>query len=171
MTNPIEYAKSHPWIVGGVVFIIGLWWIMSRSASAPSDGGLGAAYYGAVAADRTAVTQQIIAQTNANAAVNLAQIQAGAYTGVQTKWADTQLAMTQSNNAAKTATAPYALASEYIGALSYVASQPGTVTTKSSSGFFGIGGGTKQTYTPNPNAAAASSALVNTDFFGYLAGH
>ena len=173
MNEAWGWIKSHPWIVGGIIFVLGLWWIMSRSGgSGATDAGLAAAYYGAVSADRQSVTQQIITQTQANAAVALAGIQADAYKGVQTKWADTQLAMTQSNNAAATAGAPYALAARYVDALGYVAAQPGTVTTKKSSGFFGIGGGSKQVYEPNPNAQAALGALTNfDDLFGFLPGH
>lgn len=169
MNDAWNWIKSHPWIIGGLIFVVGLWWIMSRSGgSGATDAGLAAAYYGAVSADRTSVTNQIIAQTNANAAVSLAEIQYGAGERVQSKWADTQLAMVNSNNAAL----PYRLASQYVETLGYVAAQPGTVTTKKNSGFFGIGGGTKQVYTPNPHALAASEALTDLDFLqGFLPGH
>ena len=173
----LEYVKHHPYIVGAGVFGIGLLWLLTRGSGGASstDAGLAGAYYGAVAADRTAAMNEQIATTNANAAVNLAQIQAGAYTTVQSKWADTSLATTQSNNEAAAQVAPYALTSQYLNVLGAVASAPPTVTTKSSSGFFGIGGGTKQIVTPNPNAAAAGAALsgfsIDSILNGFLPGH
>jgi len=175
MSDAWGYIKSHPWIIAIAVFVLGAFWIMSRSVgSGATDAGLAAAYYGAVSADRQSVTQQIITQTQANAAVALAGIQADAYTGVQTKWADTQLAIRQSDNAAATAGLPYQLASQYIGTLGELASTPPTVTTQKSSGFFGIGGSSKQIVTPNPTAVAANQALLGFDFDfmqGFLPGH
>jgi hypothetical protein len=173
----LEYVKHHPYVIGAGVFGLGLLWLLSRGSgsSGATDAGLAGAYYGAVAADRTAAMNQQIATTNANAAVALAGIQADAYTHVQDKWADTSLATTISNNEAASEVAPYALASQYIGTLGMVASAPPTVTTKSSSGFLGIGASTKQVVTPNPNAAAAGAALTGFGFdsllHGYLPGH
>lgn len=170
----LEYVKHHPYIVGGTIFAIGAIYLISRGSGSQqsTDVGLASAYYGAVAADRTAATQQQIATTNANAAVDLATIQADAYTHAQDTWAANSLAVTQSNNAAAEAVAPYALTSNYINALAGVATQPGTTTTHTSSGFFGIGGGSSTSYTPNPNAVAASAELSNPNFLnGFLPGH
>lgn len=171
--NVLSYAKEHPYIIGGGVFALGLLWLLSRGSggSSSTDAGLASAYYGAIAADKQAATQQIVAQTNANAAVTINQAQADAYTHVQDTWAETSLGQAQINADAATSLAPYALSAQYIGALTDIASQPGTVTTKSSSGFFGIGGGTKQVYTPNPNAAAATDLLSHFNLNGYLPAH
>lgn len=171
----IETVKEHPYLVGGAVFVVGIFFLMSRGSGASSgatDAGLASAYYGAVAADRTSAMNEQIATTNANASVDLAQIQADAYTHVQDTWAATSEYTTDSNNAAAIATAPYALTSQYIGALATVASKPGGVTTSTDNGFFGIGGGTSQTYTPDPAAVAAGNMLTNFgNFNGFLPGH
>ena len=107
----------------------------------------------------------------AAAAVDLAHIQAHAYTHVQDTWPSVSSAATASNNATAIATAPYHLASDYIGALAGVASKPGSTTTSSSNGFFGIGGGTSTSYTPDPAAIAAGNQLTNGNFLGFLPGH
>lgn len=176
MSNPLEYAKSHPYIVGGGVFAIGALFLIMRGSGGSSqqsstDAGLAGAYYGAIAADKTAAAQEQIATTNANAAVDLGQIQADAYTHVQDTWAAVSQNATDSNNATTVATAPYALASDYIGALATVASKPGTTTTSTDNGFFGIGGGTSSTYTPDPAAVAAGNTLTGGLFNGFLPGH
>lgn len=175
MSNPLEYAKSHPYIVGGAVFAIGALFLVMRGsgggAQQASDAGLAGAYYGAIAADKTSAAQEVIATTNANAAVDLGQIQADAYTHVQDTWADVSNNATESNNAAAIATAPYQLASQYIGALASVASKPGVTTTSNDSGFFGIGASSSSSYTPDPAAVAASNQLTSGWFNGFLPGH
>lgn len=175
--NVLGYVKEHPYLIGGAVFAIGALYLFSRGSGGQSstDAGLAAAFYGAQAADSTNASNQVIATTNANAAVDLAQIQADAYTHVQDTWAQTSEYTTDSNNAAAVAVAPYALTSQYIQSLAQVASLPGTTTQHSSSGFFGIGGGSSTTYTPNPAATAAGNTLnnFNPDTFlnGFLPGH
>lgn len=169
----VETIKQHPYIAGAAVFGIGFLWLMSRGSNGASstDAGLAGAYYGAIAADKTAAAQMDIAHTNATAAVAINQQNTTAATTIQGKWADTSLATVQAQSDAATAIAPYALQGQYIATLGAIASQPGTVTTKTSSGFFGIGGGSKQVYTPNPNAAAATSLLANYDPLGFITSH
>lgn len=176
MSNPLEYAKHHPYIIGGGVFAIGALFLIMRGSGGSSqqsstDAGLASAYYGAISTDKTAAAQEQIATTNANAAVDLGQIQADAYTHVQDTWADVSSSATESNNATAIATAPYQLASNYISALAGVASKPGVTTTSNDSGFFGIGASSSSSYTPDPAAVAAGNTLTNGNFFGFLPGH
>lgn len=171
--NIVGTIKDHPVEVGLGVFAVGFLLLMMRGSGGSaqsSDGGLGAAYYGALAQQSQDSTALAITQSNNTAATAQTQIGADAYTSTQNTWASTTLAETNSNNQAAISMAPYATESQLIAALGEVAQTPPTVTTSKSNGFFGIGGGTKTTVTPNPSATGAASALQSL-INGFNAGH
>lgn len=173
--DALGYVKSHPYLVGGGIFVVGLAFILMRSGSGGgqaggTDAALGQAYYGALAAQSHDAAAVQLATIQSQGSVATTQIQADAATAIQTKWADTSVQQTTLNNQAAIAMAPYATENELIATLGQIAQLPPTVTTKSSSGFFGIGGGSKQIVTPNPAATNASN-ILSSYINGLYAGH
>jgi len=159
--HPITYIKGHPVIAGVIVFIVGyiaLKYLGVFGSSSSGDGGA-SAYYSAVVADNATGAQVQLAQINADAQTAQTQIAADAYTGVQTTWAQTQLSEQTASNANSLALAPYAQNAGLIAGLTAIATQPPTVTTSKSNGFFGIGGGTSTKVTPAPGASSAADSL------------
>lgn len=156
------YVKQHPVAIGVGVFVLGVGFLLLRGSGGgggSTDASLGAAYYQALSQQSQDSTALAIAQTNATASTAQTQIAADTYTSAQNTWAATNLATTQANNQAAIDMAPYATEQELIATLGSVASLPGQTTTKHSNGFFGIGGGTSQVYTPNPAATSAAEQL------------
>ena len=165
MFNPVSYVKANP-VVGGLgVFVVGLailYFLGFFKKAAPADNGA-SAYYAATVADAQSGNALQLGYVNAAAATAQAGIAADAYTTVQTKWADTQLGITQNNNSTALAVAPYQVEGNLISALGSVAGQTVSTTSQSSSnGFFGIGGGnsTKTTVAPTPLATSSADALT-----------
>ena len=156
------YVKQHPVAIGMGVFVLGVGFLLLRGSGGSggsTDASLGAAYYQALSSQSSNQTALAIAQTQATSSTAQTQIAADTYTSAQNTWAATSLATTQANNSAAVSMAPYATEQELIATLGSVASLPGSTTTKKSNGFFGIGGGVSQTYTPNPAATSAASEL------------
>lgn len=166
------FAQSHPVAIGVGVFAIGgLFLLMRGRSSAPAPNTAGVDSYFAAQA----------AQSQAGAAIQIATLETAAQTA-QTKtladasvannttWANADVSMTQSNNQASMAAAPYAFESQLVDALATVAATPGTVTTSKSSGFFGIGGGSKQNVTFSPASIQAGN-LLSSFANGFYPGH
>jgi hypothetical protein len=167
--NPLKIAEAHPVATGIGVFVVGLIILMMMkgggSSGGSTDASLGAAYYGALAAQSHDSTELAIAQTGAVASTAQAQIGADAATHIQDTWAATNIANTISNNSAAMSMAPYASEAHLYDTLAEIANAPPITTTSSSQGFqalgFGFGGGTKTTTTANPNATAAENFLLS----------
>lgn len=166
----LEYAKSHPYVVGGGVFVLGALFLLSRGGGGSQQGGgtdaaLGQAYYAALAAQSHDSAAVQVAQIQADSGTAQTQLTTGAATHIQDTWAATNLAENAQNNQAAIAMAPYATEQELIATLGQVAQLPGSTVTNTShsSGFFGIGGGSKTTttYVPNPAAQGASNTLAD----------
>lgn len=158
--HPIEYVKHNP-VVGGLgVFAIGLavLYFLGFFKSAPADNGAGA-YYAATVADATSGNQLQSDYVNAAAATAQAGIAADAYATVQSKWADTQLAITNSNNDVAPTLADAQTEQYLIGGLTQLAGQTQTVQSKNN-GFFGIGGSKSTTVAPTPLATSSGDALA-----------
>lgn len=165
--NALEYAKSHPYIIGGGVFVLGALFLLSRgggsSSGSGTDAALGSAYYAALSAQSHDSAAVQVAQIQATSGTAQTELTTGAATHIQDTWAATNLAENAANNQAAIAMAPFATEQELIATLGQVAQLPGTTSTstKSNSGFFGLFGGSKSTsvYTPNPAAQGASDTL------------
>lgn len=178
----IEWAKEHPApaIIGGLVIVWGLSRVLTGSSgSNAGNANSAAAFYAAEAA-----------QAQAGDAVQIAQIQAQSQTAQtliagatsvtnNTIWAQTDLATTQSNNAAAEVIAPIqaqaSVNNNLINTLGTVAQLPGqTITSTShSSGLFGLFGGdsTSTQYVPNPAAVSAANDLQSLLGSGLYAAH
>lgn len=174
-----SFAKEHPVELGVGVAVVGLGalYVLGFFSSSSSPGGvdpnLASAFYGAQAQEAASGNALQMTEINAKTAEAIAQIEGGVSTTNATTWANTDLAMTVSNNQTAMAAAPYAVESDAISAYAAIASLPPTTTTttKKSSGFLGLGalfgGGSKSTVTkqtPNPaavNAAQNLSTLIN----------
>lgn len=162
----VNWASHHkPLAIGGaVVIVLGFLYLMRGNSTAASSGDSGAsAYYAAQSAQAQAGDAVQIAQIQAQAGTAQLGIASSASVTNNTTWANTDLAETQSNNAVAPALAQYGYQTSAIEALAGVASTPGSTvsTTKKSSGFLGIGGGSKTTtsYVPDPAAVNASNLI------------
>ncbi|MBK8189090.1 MAG: hypothetical protein IPK79_01390 [Vampirovibrionales bacterium] len=162
----LGFAKSHPlWIAGGI-FIVGLLFLMGRGGGGGSgDGGMGA-FYAAQNASKVSGDQVAIAQIQANAQTSIATGYFGSQKDINTIWASNQLASTQIQAQTAKDLAPYQVKAAYLQTVQQVASQPvqTTTSTKSSSGFFGIGAKSKTTTSVIPNPAWDMLSHIG-DFF------
>ena len=162
MDNIKEFFNKHPIesAILGVVTLIALYYAFRP---APSSGNADQA------ALQNAYFQAEGLQAQSGAAIQIANINAGRDTAIATlaadvsktnatTWANENTAITESNNQTAVAAFPYQLESSLIGSLTTVAGQTQT-TKKSSSGFFGIGGGSKEITSPTPGALSASQYL------------
>lgn len=170
----VKWVGDNPVIAGGGIFALGILGLWATGFFSPSAAASGAtdnsaavgSYYDAVNADAQANAAEVIAHDQTTAATAQAQIGADAYTQTQTLWANTSLAVTNSNNNAAIASLPFAEEEEIVSTLGQLASLPGLTTAEKDDGFLGIGGGSSVTTTPNPVAGNAANGL-----FQYLDGH
>lgn len=155
------WIKEHPYETAAIaVGGLGLLYFMGLFGGGSSGGSNNAAaYYAAQAAQTQSGNQLQETQIAAQASTTQALAADYANTTNATTWANAAVTENQSNNQAATAMAPYGLESSLISGLTQVASLPPTVTTKSSSGFLGIGGGSSQVSTPNPASMSAAAYL------------
>lgn len=179
--NPVALAKKYPTetaIIAGVG-VLGLLYVFGFFGGGSSGGGSNAAadaaYFSAQSAQAQAGDAVQVAQIQANASTAQAAIAGNVSTTNNTTWANADLSTTENNNQAATAVAPFAAQETLYNDLASIAAQPPIVTTKSSSGFFGIGASTKQSVTPNPSATNASDLLsqliTENTGNGFIAGH
>lgn len=148
------FISKHPlWIAGGV-FIVGLIFLMSRGGGGSGDGGM-AAFYAAQAASKTSGDNVMLAQIQANAQTAIATGYFASQKDVNTLWANQQLEKTKVQGQTALALAPYQAQAAYLQTVATIANAPvqTQTTTKSSSGFFGIGAKNKTTTTVVPNQA------------------
>jgi hypothetical protein len=174
MNKYLSWIESHPVEAGIGIVIVGavlLYALGNHSGGSGSDSGAGAAaYYSAVSAE-----------AQSGNALQAVQIQEQASTARTQIAADVATHSTDVNAATALAYAPFevqmsqyagevAIETNLIGALGAVASQPGTTVTNvsHSNGFFGIGGGTKQSTTYVPNTAAISAGDTLNNLFGRM---
>jgi hypothetical protein len=164
----LSVIKEHPveaLLLGGVALVALYYLFAGSGGSSNPNAAVDAAYFQATAQQAQAGDALQAVQIQTQGQTDLATIAANASQANNTTWANTDLSITQSNNQAATAAAPYAAEESLYNALEGVASLPGsteTVTSKST-GFFGLGGGSKttSTYVPNPAATAAGSELAS----------
>jgi hypothetical protein len=167
-----ELAKKHPAesavvVIGGgvvILWLLGFFSSGSSSSAGGTDPNLASAFYAAQAQEAASGNALQTQEVNATAATAIAQIQGNVATTNATTWANTDLAMTQSNNQAATAGAPYAVEQSAISAFAQIAALPPVTTQTKNSGFLGIGASKNITQTPNPIAINASqnlSTLIN----------
>lgn len=154
--NVLQWAKDHPLLIAGGVFFVGLLLLMGRG-SGGGDGGM-SAFYAAQAAQKQSGDAVMMAQIAANAQTTLGGRYFDAQENINNKWADTQYATAQANNATAVQLAPYQAQAAFFRTVSDIANAPPitqtTTQTKQSSGFFGIGAKNKTTTStqvlPNP---------------------
>ena len=153
-----DWIKSNPLVVAGGVFFVGLVFLLSRGGgNSAGDGGAGA-FYAAQAASKTSGDQVLLAQIAANAQTAQSTAYFQTQKEINSMWAGNQLSLADKNNAAAVALAPFNLRALYLQTTAEIARIPPvtqtTTSSKSKSGFFGIGGGTKTstqtTVIPNP---------------------
>lgn len=173
--------KAHPLeatLLGGVA-VIALLYFFGSSSSGSSSGASDeaaqqAAYFNAenIQAQTGAAVQ--IAGINANASTAQTQLNDTASTTINSTWATTDLAETNSNNQTATSALPFAAESNLVDALAGIAGQTTTTTsqTGASSGFFGIGSSPAKSTSITTSTPAAESAstyleeLANGNFVG-----
>lgn len=176
------FAKAHK-VEAGIIAVVGglgvLYFLRAMSSSTSSgqtqdDGSAAAAYYAAESAQAQAGDALQATQIQANAAVDINGQNTQADTTDNSTWATTNLATTNADNANAISLAPFEETETLYAALASIASEPGITSTNvnKSSGFLGIGGGTKASSTtvPNPAATAAATALENLLSVGNNAG-
>ena len=175
--HPLEYAGKHPLIVGAGVFVGGLVVLgmlgvfSSGSGQAPSgDASEVQGYFAAESAQAQAGDQVDIAAITTQGATQQAYLNDNASMNINSTWATAQTSMNASNNAAALAAAPFQVQTAIAGALGQIASAPPTTVTNSSSssGFFGIGAGSKTTTSVIPNAGSSQAVGALTSWLGDL---
>lgn len=161
-----SFVKAHPVqtaLMAGAAVVV-LYFVLGGGGSSSSSGSnqeaaLQNAYFQAEGLQAQSGAAIQVANINASAATDQAQIAATTSVANNTTWANTDLGITESNNQSATAALPYATEDNLISALSGIASQTQTTTTqKKSSGFFGIGGGSSAITTTAPTTAALNAA-------------
>jgi hypothetical protein len=161
--HPVESA-----LLAGVA-VIALYYALKPSAASSGqsqEAQLQADYFQAegIQAQSNAAVQ--IAGITTSAQTSQTQINDTAAQNIATTYANENTAVNASNNALSAAALPYAEQATLIQGLTSVAGQT-TTTQKSSSGFLGIGAGSKTTVAPTQAALDAShylGELVNGSF-------
>jgi len=189
MERIVSWAKAHPveaGLAGVLAFVVLLYVLRAFGGGSQSSGGGGdptaAAYYAAQATTAQSGDALQAVQIQAQAATAQDQINASASVLNNQNWAATDLAETQSNNAAALGVAkiqgyteikiaPYQLQQSLYNVLGAVASQPGSTVSQSDSGFFGLGASSSTSYVPNPAAVMASGDLQSLITNGLYAHH
>lgn len=166
MNKIVSYAKEHPIataLMAGVAIVAVFYFTSAGSSSSSGQSSdqlaLQNAYFQAEGLQAQSGAAIQVANINASAATDQAQIAATTSVANNTTWANTDLGITQSNNQSATAALPYAEEDNLISALSGIASQTQTTSTANkSSGFFGIGAGSSAVTTTAPTTAALNAA-------------
>jgi hypothetical protein len=181
MERVFSWIKSNPVMAAAiavgtlaVLYFMGFFGSSASSSQASSDAATAASYYAAESAQGVAGDELQAEQINAQATTAQTLIGASADVSNNQTWAATDLAMNQSNNQAAMSVAPIAEQESLISTLGNVAALPPvtTTTSKTSSGFLGIGAGssTNVSVQPNPISLQATQLLNEVAANGFNAG-